>query len=69
MTKNVIDLDVLYDDFYQRMVRIAASKKEFVDVLGAEDALQEAGLGWVLGVRAWVNSGRKAQGAGRKVKK
>lgn len=58
MTKNVIDLDVLYDDFYQRMVRIAASKKEFVDVLGAEDALQEAGLGWVLGVRAWVKAGR-----------
>lgn len=59
MTKNVIDLDALYDDFYQRMVRIAASKREFVDVLGAEDALQEAGLGWVLGVRAWVKAGRK----------
>ena len=58
MTKNVIDLDALYDDFYQRMVRIAASKKEFVDVLGAEDTLQEAGLGWVLGVRAWVKAGR-----------
>lgn len=67
MTENIVDLEALYDDFYQRMVRIAASKREFVDVLGAEDALQEAGLGWVLGVRAWVNSGRKAQGAGRKI--
>ena len=72
MTKKVIDLDVLYDDFYQRMVRIAASKKEFVDVLGAEDALQEAGLGWVLGVRAWVKAGRSIphseRYAGEKVK-
>lgn len=51
MTENIVDLEALYDDFYQRMVRIAASKREFVDVLGAEDALQEAGLGWVLGVR------------------
>ena len=58
MTKKVIDLDVLYDDFYQRMVRIAASKKEFVDVLGAEDALQEAGLGWVMGVHSWLAKGR-----------
>lgn len=59
MTENIVDLEALYDDFYQRMVRIAASKREFVDVLGAEDALQEAGLGWVLGVRASVKAGRK----------
>lgn len=58
MTENIVDLEALYDDFYQRMVRIAASKREFVDVLGAEDALQEAGLGWVLGVRAWSKAGR-----------
>ena len=53
-----IDLDKLYTAVHQELVKKAASKQEFLNYLEPEDALQEAGLGWVLGVYAWVKAGR-----------
>lgn len=53
-----IDLDRLYTPFHQDLVKKAANRQEFLNYLEPEDALQEAGLGWVLGVRSWVTKGK-----------
>ena len=54
-----IDLDKIYTPFHQELVKKAALKQEFLNVLEPEDALQEAGLGWVLGVNAWLAKGKE----------
>ena len=58
MNNEKVDLEALYDSLYQRMVRIAATKQEFLNYLEPEDALQDAGEGWCLGVYAWLKAGR-----------
>lgn len=53
-----IDFDRLYTPFHQELVKKAANRQEFLNYLEPDDALQDAGEGWVLGVRSWLAKGK-----------